>query len=129
MRRVRQRGTSPELVVAKIARGVGLHYRLNVKSLPGSPDLANKRNQWAIFANGCFWHHHTGCSLATTPRRNANFWKAKFVANRARDTRKIKQLRSLGFRVIVVWQCQTANHKALALRLSKLRKPRPVKAA
>lgn len=128
MRRVRQRGTPPELVVAEIARRVGLHYRLNVKSLPGSPDLANKRNQWAIFANGCFWHHHTSCRLGTTPRRNASFWKMKFVANRARDTRKIRELRSLGFRVLVVWQCQTANPKALVLRLSKLRKSSSVKA-
>ncbi len=128
MRRVRQRGTRPELIVAEIARKTGLHYRLNVKSLPGSPDLANKRNRWAIFTNGCFWHNHTSCRLATMPRRNASFWKTKFAANRSRDTRKIKELRSLGFRVLVVWQCQTAHPLALETRLSKLRESRSIEA-
>jgi DNA mismatch endonuclease (patch repair protein) len=117
MRRVRQRGTSPEIIVARICRDLGLRYRLNVKSLPGSPDLANKTKRWAIFVNGCFWHHHTACNLATTPKRNGGFWRKKFRANRLRDTRKIKELRALGYRVAVVWQCETIEQETLRNRL------------
>lgn len=106
MQRVRQKGTPAEKRVAEICRQIGLRYRLNVKSLPGSPDLANKKQRWAIFVNGCFWHHHKGCKLATVPSRNREFWVAKFAANRQRDAKKVKQLRALGFRVLIIWQCQ-----------------------
>lgn len=129
MRRVRQSGTPPERVVCEVVAEIGLRYRRNVRSLPGSPDLANKRRRWAIFANGCFWHHHKGCKLGTRPARNAKFWTEKFAANRARDARKIKELRALGFRVVVVWQCQTRDRDQLFTRLSKLRESGAVEAA
>jgi DNA mismatch endonuclease, patch repair protein len=96
---------------------MGLRYRLNVKSLPGSPDLANKTKRWAIFVNGCFWHGHKNCRLASTPKRNQGFWLSKFADNRARDARKIKELRKLGFRAAIVWQCEAADREALARRL------------
>ena len=63
----------------------GSPYRKNVRSLPGSPDFANKSRKWAVFVHGCFWHRHTGCRRATTPNANRDFWLAKFVANRTRD--------------------------------------------
>ncbi|MGE5486906.1 MAG: very short patch repair endonuclease [bacterium] len=117
MRRVRQRGTPAELAVAKLCRELGLAYRCNVRSLPGSPDLANKKGRWAIFVHGCFWHQHEGCPKATMPKRNAKFWREKFVGNRARDARKIAQLCSLGYQVLVVWQCQAEDRQALRRRL------------
>jgi DNA mismatch endonuclease (patch repair protein) len=120
MKRVRQKGTPAEKTVAEICRSLGLGYRLNVRSLPGSPDLANKTRRWAIFVNGCFWHHHTGCKLATIPTRNAAFWGQKFAANRKRDAAKIRQLRRAGFKTIVVWQCQTRDRRALEARLAAL---------
>jgi DNA mismatch endonuclease, patch repair protein len=129
MRRVRRSGTPPERIVREVASEIGLRYRCNVKSLPGSPDLANKRGRWAIFANGCFWHHHKGCKLGTHPARNAKFWADKFAANRARDARKVRELRALGFEVLVVWQCQTADRKRLFARLSKLGESSAVEAA
>jgi len=129
MRRVRQRGTSPEIIVAEICRDLGLRYRLNVKSLPGSPDLANKTKRWAIFVNGCFWHRHTACRLATPPKRNRAFWSEKFAANRSRDARKIRELRALGYRVAVVWQCETIERETLRDRLLYLGEARVVKAA
>ena len=129
MRRVRQRGTSPEIIVARICRDLGLRYRLNVKSLPGSPDLGNKTKRWAIFVNGCFWHRHTGCRLATPPKRNRAFWSKKFAANRSRDARKIRELRALSYRVAVVWQCETIEQETLRDRLSNLGEARVVKAA
>jgi DNA mismatch endonuclease (patch repair protein) len=117
MKRVRQKGTPAERVVATICSKLKLNYRLNVRSLPGSPDLANKTRRWAIFVNGCFWHLHTNCRLAGVPKRNREFWLAKFVDNRKRDARKVKELRRLGFRVAVVWQCETADREALSRRL------------
>lgn len=121
MRRVRQAGTPAEDQVAKICRELGISYRRNVKSLPGTPDLANKTRRWAIFVNGCFWHAHTGCKKATVPKRNNEFWTSKFEANRRRDARKIRQLRALGYRVILVWECE-AYEARLSQRLSNLRK-------
>jgi DNA mismatch endonuclease (patch repair protein) len=119
MQRVRQRGTPAERTVAKVCTELGLRYRLNVKSLSGSPDLANKKDRWAIFVHGCFWHQHPGCPKATMPKRNADFWREKFEANRKRDARKVRQLRTMGYNVLVVWQCQTGKRKRLVAVLSK----------
>lgn len=104
--RVRQKGTSAELAVAAALRELGVAYRLNVKSLPGSPDFANRKRKWAVFVHGCYWHHHTGCKRATVPKTNEAFWRGKFADNRARDARAILALRRVGFRVAVVWECE-----------------------
>lgn len=109
MRRVRREKTGPEEAVARILRSQRLHYRRNVKGLPGTPDFANKSKRWAIFVNGCFWHHHTNCRRATTPKENRAFWLEKFAANRRRDAAKIRALRKAGFRVLLIWECQTAS--------------------
>ena len=83
--------------------------------LPGSPDFANKSRRWAIFVNGCYWHHHTACGKATVPKSNAAFWIDKFRANRARDARAIRKLRRAGYRVVIVWECEkTALTRALS---------------
>jgi DNA mismatch endonuclease (patch repair protein) len=119
MQRVRQRGTPAEKIVARVCRELGLRYRLNVKSLAGSPDLANKARRWAIFVHGCFWHQHPRCPKATMPKRNAAFWRDKFEANRRRDAAKIDTLRSTGFTVAVVWECETANPRALRRRFQR----------
>lgn len=87
-------------------RAIGIHYRRNVRGLPGSPDFANKRRRWAIFVMGCFWHQHRGCKRATVPKRNHAFWVAKFAQNRRRDAAKIRRLRALGFRVYLLWECR-----------------------
>lgn len=117
--RVRQKKTAPEEVVAKVLRDLGLAYRRNVKGLPGSPDFANAKRRFAIFVNGCFWHAHTGCRRATTPKNNRAFWQAKFAANRARDAAAIRALRARGFRVVVIWECGLERaRERLARRLS-----------
>jgi DNA mismatch endonuclease, patch repair protein len=126
MQRVRQVGTPAEDRVAEACRHLSLAYRRNVKSLPGSPDLANKSRHWAIFVNGCFWHAHTGCRKATVPKRNAAFWTEKFRANRSRDAAKIRQLRSIGYRVVVVWECEATDERNVRSRLSNLCKARVV---
>src|SRR6478735_3115864 len=106
MQRVRRSGTPAEENVAACCRKLGLAYRRNPRSLPGSPDLANKSCRWAIFVNGCFWHHHTGCVKGTMPKRNRNFWREKFAANRLRDAAKVRALRAAGYRVVIVWECE-----------------------
>lgn len=120
MKRVRRSGTSAELAVAKVCRSLGIAYRRNVRSLPGSPDLANKSRRWAIFVNGCYWHHHTGCTRATIPRRNNEFWIEKFRANRRRDAAKICQLRADGFIVALVWECEVGDELRLRRRLAQI---------
>jgi DNA mismatch endonuclease (patch repair protein) len=126
MQRVRQHGTPAERLVADVCRELGLRYRLNVKSLAGSPDLANKARRWAIFVHGCFWHQHAGCPKATLPKRNAEFWRKKFEDNRLRDTRRIRELRAAGYEVLVVWQCETENLAAVRRRLSNLGEARRI---
>ena len=121
MRRVRRRGTKAEQQVAEVLRGLGIFYRRNVLSLPGSPDFANKAHKWAVFVNGCFWHHHHGCSRATIPTRNRVFWTAKFSANRLRDAIKSEALVSMGFKVVVIWECEAMKPLVTRRRLRGLR--------
>ena len=123
---VRQKGTSAELAVAGILRNLGRYYRLNVRALPGSPDFANQKQKWAIFVQGCFWHHHTNCQRAKVPKSNVDFWTTRFTANRARDARSVRALRGMGLRVVMVWECEVAKPDALALRLSEVLEPRCV---
>lgn len=122
MQRVRRSGTTAENRVAAFCREFGLSYRRNVGSLPGSPDLANKSRRWAIFVNGCFWHSHTGCAKATTPKRNSAFWSKKFRENRSRDARKIWELRALGYCVLLMWECEVTQGESVRRRISNLRK-------
>jgi DNA mismatch endonuclease, patch repair protein len=106
MGRVRQRGTAAELVVRAWARAIGLRYTLDNSDLPGSPDLANRTRRLAIFVHGCYWHRHSSCRNATTPKSNRAFWLAKFARNRARDRAAVRALQGRGFRVVVIWECE-----------------------
>lgn len=123
---VRQKGTKAELSVASALRTLGHSYRLNVRGLPGSPDFANRRRSWAIFVQGCFWHHHTNCRRATIPKSNAEFWLGKFATNRARDAKAIRALRAMGFRVLTIWECEVAEPESLVRRLAEVLEARRV---
>lgn len=118
MRRQKRIDTKPELVVRRFLRELGFAYRVNSPNLPGSPDLSNQRRGWAIFVHGCYWHHHEGCSRATIPKRNREWWQAKFQRNRERDARKIEDLRARGLTVLVVWECETRDPEDLRARLT-----------
>jgi len=111
MARVRQKATRPELIVRQALRALGQRYRLANRDLDGSPDLANRRARWVIFVHGCFWHRH-GCKATSTPTRNRAFWEAKFTRNQARDQRTTAALEARGYRVIVIWECQTKRGAA-----------------
>jgi len=108
-----QRDTKPELAVRQALRRLGHSYRTHVGSLPGSPDIANRAREWAIFVHGCYWHHHVGCKRATIPKRNREWWIEKFQRNAERDARKARDLRDLGLDVLVVWECQTSAEAPL----------------
>jgi DNA mismatch endonuclease (patch repair protein) len=119
MGRVRQRGTRPELIVRQLIHGLGHRYRVKNRDLPGSPDIANRSQGWAVFVHGCYWHRHPGCSKSTTPRRNRAFWKDKFRVNVERDRRALRQLRRMGYRTKVVWECQCSREQELGRRLDR----------
>ena len=119
MSRVRQAGTSPELDVRRALRGLGVAYRLNVRSLPGSPDIVNRARRFALFVHGCFWHRHEGCRLTTTPTRNREFWLEKFRANQDRDVRNAAALKELGYRVLVIWECETRHPERLKEKIKR----------
>jgi DNA mismatch endonuclease, patch repair protein len=119
MQRVRQHGTDAEVDVRTLLSSVGARYRLNVKGLPGRPDIANRSRKKAIFVHGCFWHNHQRCGRGRIPKRNASIWTNKLTANAARDKRKIADLRKLGFDVLVVWGCELGNKDKLKRRIEK----------
>ncbi|MEZ5715619.1 MAG: very short patch repair endonuclease [Paracoccaceae bacterium] len=99
------RNTTPEVRLRKALHAMGLRYRIADRRLPGSPDLVFARFHCVVFVHGCYWHHHEGCRRATVPKSNTKFWLSKFEANRERDTRDIRMLRDLGWRVGIVWEC------------------------
>jgi DNA mismatch endonuclease, patch repair protein len=119
MARVRQAGTKPEILVWEAAKQLGLAMLRNVRRLPGSPDIVFPASRKAIFVHGCFWHRHPGCARTTTPKTRAMYWQEKFRANRLRDARARAALRRLGWKSMVVWECQTVSEGALRARLRR----------
>jgi len=119
MRQIRSRDTSPELTVRRIVHALGFRYRLHVRELPGCPDLVLPRLRKVIFVHGCFWHPHGHCRFSHTPKSNLAYWEPKLQANRVRDRRNLQKLRRQGWSVLVVRECETADHQALTDRLSK----------
>lgn len=105
MSSIKSRDTTPELLVRKAIWAKGYRYRVNCKRLPGKPDLLFAKHKIAIFVHGCFWHHHF-CQLNRYPKRNVVFWREKLDTNVKRDTANISKLKSLGYRVIVLWECE-----------------------
>jgi len=117
---VRRRDTRPEIVVRRLLHGLGLRFRLQRADLPGRPDIVLVRRRTAIFVHGCFWHRHRGCRRTTTPATRREFWLEKFRANRSRDGRNQRALEALGWRVVVVWECETLAIEQLEARLKEL---------
>jgi len=105
MSRIRSGDTAPERVVRSTLHRLGFRFRLHVKNLPGRPDIVLPKWRTVIFVHGCFWHRHSRCKFAYTPKSNQLFWNAKFCENKERDCRNVRQLRRDGWKVIVVWQC------------------------
>lgn len=107
MSRVAGKHTTPEMRVRRMAHSLGLRFRLHRKDLPGKPDLTFPKHRVVIFVHGCFWHRHAGCRKTSMPKSNVEFWHDKFAANTARDISSYTKLAGLGWRVLVVWECET----------------------
>ena len=106
MSRIRSKNTKPEVVVRKFLHAQGFRFRLHVKNLPGSPDIVLPKYRTVIFIHGCFWHGHEGCKKATLPKTRTEWWANKISRNIEHDQHSASALRELGWRVLVVWQCQ-----------------------
>lgn len=107
---IRGTNTKPELRLRKALHAAGFRFRINVRSLPGTPDIVLPKWNTAIQVHGCYWHRHPGCSKATTPSSNVAFWKEKFETNIKRDSRALADLHDLGWRTAIVWECAIAPH-------------------
>lgn len=119
MSRVPQEGTKPEFIVRKFLFSNGFRYRVNVKKLPGSPDIVLSKYKMVIFIHGCFWHGHD-CRYASLPTTNGIFWHNKIEKNKDRDHAKNSLLQKMGWNVIIVWQCELKNAEMRKQRLEFL---------
>lgn len=119
MARVRQRHSEPERAVRRILRALKIPFKLHPRLLPGTPDIIVPSRHWAIFVHGCFWHRHPSCVKASTPKTHVAFWMDKFAKNVARDARKVRALRKLGWHVMTVWECQCRDSEKLKRRLRR----------
>jgi DNA mismatch endonuclease (patch repair protein) len=127
MSRIRGKHTAPEKVVRSLLHRMGFRFRLHGKKLPGRPDIVLTKYKTVIFVHGCFWHRHKGCRNCTTPTNRREWWLTKLNGNAARDILHAKALRKLGWKVIVVWECQTVkaiSAEKLSQRLATFLKPR-----
>lgn len=113
MGRVKGKNTTPELRVRKLLHKMGCRFRLHRKDLPGKPDIVLPKHRLCIFVNGCFWHQHPGCSRATIPVSNVEFWRKKLQRTRVRDLQNITELTGLGWRTLLIWECETKDFSRL----------------
>lgn len=122
MAAVRGKDTKPEMIVRRMTHGMGYRFRLHSSKLPGKPDLVFPRLKKVIFVHGCFWHQHKRCRKARRPTSNVEFWNTKLDANENRDNRVLRELRKLGWKTLLVWECEVSNADRLFLKLGKFLK-------
>lgn len=120
MIRVRSENTAPELAVRRLLHRAGLRFRLHARELPGTPDVVLPRRRSVVFVHGCFWHGHHCAHGSVQSKTNAEFWRRKVDGNRARDTRKEAVLRTAGWRVEVIWECQVKDEAVMRRLISRL---------
>ena len=118
MSRVPNQGTRPEMTVRRLVHRLGYRYRLHNTQLPGRPDLVFASRRRVIFVHGCFWHRHPGCRLARIPKSRVDFWRAKLDGNRNRDLLTQRALDELGWRSLVVWECELNDLDSVAMRVT-----------
>jgi DNA mismatch endonuclease, patch repair protein len=119
MSRILGKDTRPEKVVRSLLHSLGYRFRLNRKDVPGKPDVVLPKYRTAIYVHGCYWHRHGGCHLAYTPKSNMAFWNKKFARNVERDEEVSIALRKTGWKQLVIWECETRDKAALAIRIKQ----------
>ena len=121
MAAIRSANTKPELTVRRLVTALGHRYRLHRKDLPGKPDLVFGTRRKVIFVHGCFWHLHpeASCLDARQPKSNTSYWSPKLNRNVARDAEHVAALKKLGWKVLIVWDCETKHRAKLGARLKK----------
>jgi DNA mismatch endonuclease (patch repair protein) len=112
MSKIHGKDTKPEKIVRGIVSNCGYRYTTNLRQLPGKPDLVFSHRSKAIFVHGCFWHGHT-CTSGRLPKSNKRFWEKKIASNKDRDVRSVRALRSLGYNVLTIWQCELHDRRAV----------------
>jgi len=122
MSRIQSGNTKPEKTVRSILHGLGYRFRLHQKNLPGKPDIVLARYNSVIFVHGCFWHRHKDCKNASIPKTKKTFWEEKFKANIERDIKVKNELKSNGWRVLVVWECELTDVESVEKELGKFLK-------
>ena len=123
MSRIRGKHTTPEKAVRSVLHRMGFRFRLHGKGLPGRPDIVLRKHNTVVFVHGCFWHRHKGCRNCTTPTNRREWWLEKLNGNAARDVIHVKALRKLGWKVLVIWECETekpAFPEAIAKKIALL---------
>lgn len=115
---IKGKNTKPELLLRSALHKLGFRFRIQRKDLPGKPDIVLSKYKTIIFVHGCFWHRHPGCKYAYTPKSNIEFWTNKLEGNAIRDRLTEKSLEEMGWRIIIVWECEV---KALIENDSRLR--------
>jgi DNA mismatch endonuclease, patch repair protein len=124
---IRSKDTGPELVVRRLVHALGYRFRLHVRSLPGTPDVVLSRHRKIIEVRGCFWHMHA-CGRRALPKTRPAYWRAKLLRNKARDSKTGRLLRRHGWKVLVVWECQTRDVVRLTTRITEFLSEREVAA-
>lgn len=119
MSRIRRSDTKPELIVRQLLHARGYRFRVQLKGVPGRPDVAFPARRKAILVHGCFWHQHEGCRLSRAPATRSEFWREKFARNKERDTRLLAEATQMGWETLVIWECETRDIPTLACRLEQ----------
>jgi DNA mismatch endonuclease, patch repair protein len=119
MSRVRNKNSRAEKLVRSVLHGLGYRFRLHVAGLPGSPDIVLPKHRTVILVHGCYWHRHGVCRQLTIPASNPAFWRKKFAENKRRDQRTMRALQKLGWRVLVIWECQAKNVEKIRDKVQK----------
>jgi DNA mismatch endonuclease, patch repair protein len=120
MSRIRNKDTNPELIVRSLLHKMKYRFRLHRKDLPGKPDIVLPKYHIVIFVHGCFWHRHSGCRYAYTPKSRINFWEEKFNRNLERDKEARHNLEILNWKVLTIWECETRDINSLMLKLKTI---------
>ncbi len=122
MSRIRSKDTKPELIVRSLLHRMGYRFRLHRKDLPGKPDIVLPKYKTVIFVHGCFWHRHKGCKGRTTPSTNKEYWDKKFLRNIEKDKANRRDLKKAGWKVIVIWECESKKTAAIKKKFREINK-------